>query len=66
MQPVLPLMLRMSPPCMRAQRHTCRIVFMVVVMSIVSVLALSFPQHSIYMVTLRDWWVGRRCGMGGS
>ena len=51
---------------MRTQRHTCRIVFMVVVMSIVSVLALSFPQHSIYMVTLRDWWVGRRCGMGGS
>ncbi|GAX76925.1 hypothetical protein CEUSTIGMA_g4372.t1 [Chlamydomonas eustigma] len=36
------------------QRHVCRIIFMVVVMSSVSVLALSFPKYAIYMVTLRD------------
>ena len=42
-------------PTLSMQRHTCRIIFMVVVMSVVSVLALTFPQHAIYMVTLRDW-----------
>jgi len=45
--------LRMHAP--HLQRHTCRIIFMVVVMSIVSVLALAFPHQAIYLVTLRDW-----------
>lgn len=36
------------------QRHTCRIIFMVVIGSVTSLLAMIFSNHALYMLTIRD------------